>query len=117
MYKSILLLVICLLFPMSIYASDDTNIYIDENVFCATGNATSDSIEILAVDEDSDYFMVVIEGVTVTLLHPNEYGWALVKYDTTTTTLEKGKEYYCYVMSYKDGEKTYSKKNSFVLGK
>lgn len=96
------------------YESD--KVYSDK-IFCATGDhIDNQSISLLAYNEDkADYFIVVVEGVTSTLLQPNEYGWALTKLDKKTYKLEKGKEYTCYTISYKDGVKSYSEKNSFVF--
>lgn len=105
--------VICLLIPTLVFANvANADRVIDENVFCATGNPTSKSIEILAVDEEADYLLLYIDDKVEKLLTPNEFGWALLKLEG----LEKGKEYECYVVSYRDGEKYYSKTNSFVFG-
>ena len=102
-----------LLIPTLLFANtSDTDRNIDENVFCATGNPTSKSIEILEVDEKADYLLLYIDGKVEKLLTPNEFGWSLAKLEN----LEVGKEYECYVVSYRGGVKYYSKTNSFTFG-
>ena len=104
---------ICLLIPTFLFANvSNTDRVIDKNVFCATGNPTAKSIEILAVDEEADYLLLYIDEKVEKLLTPNEFGWTLTKLEG----LEKGKEYECYVISYRNGEKFYSKTNSFIFG-
>lgn len=87
-----------------------------ENVICATGNQLNGKIDIMGLDLDGcDYVITVLEldgTPTSTLGKINEYGYTISTFDKMT----KGKEYTCYVITYKDGVATYSNKNVFKYG-
>lgn len=116
MKKILAILLATLLFSTIVFATESTtpkynSNKVDKNLMCASGNYTKSSVDILVVDEVSDYAILVVDGFSDKFIKINENDWGLV----TLQGVEKGKEYKYYVVSFRNGERYYSEIESFIL--